>query len=232
MADGANANTTQQSTTAAPAAGAATGPAGAGAAGAGQSILSTPPADQTKAGGAAGEQTQQTTTTQQTTAAPAELELKFADGVQVDKAFLDGFKPLAKDLGLDSPKAQKFADFLVGYQKSAGEQQAKAQTAAVEQLKQKYTDAAKADKEYGGANFDASVALARKALVRFGTPELQKALADHGMENHPELIRWAVRVGKAIAEDSVAGTQTTATGGKPSAEEVLKQTYPTMFPKG
>jgi hypothetical protein len=227
MADGANST---QATTGAPAAGAATGPAGAGAAGASQSILSTPAAgtEQVNGGAAGAAGTEQKTTAP----APVDIELKFADGVQVDKALFDGFKPLAKEIGLDSAKAQKLADFLIGHQKSAGEAASKSQTDAVEQLSRKYIDAAKSDKEYGGANFDASIAQARKALVRFGTPELQKALEEHGMANHPELIRWAVRVGKAIAEDSVAGTQTNQTGGKPTAADILKQSYPSMFPKG
>lgn len=226
MPDGAN--SAQQTTQAAPAAAAATNATvpGAGAAGAAEPVLAAPAAAapvQTSAQQAA------PAAAAAAPAAPVEIELKFADGVQVDKGLIDGFKPIAKDLKLDSAGAQKLADYVVGYQAQA----AKAQETAAHQLTAKYVEAAKADKEYGGANFDVSVEIARKALVRFGTPELQKALELHGMSNHPELIRWAVRVGKAIAEDTVTGTQTQQTGGKLSNEELLKVTYPTMFaPKG
>ena len=65
--------------------------------------------------------------------------------------------------------------------------------------------AAKADKEFGGADFDKNVAQAVKAIEVFGTPELRTLLDESGLGSHPEVIRFAMRAAKGISESDVAG---------------------------
>jgi len=52
---------------------------------------------------------------------------------------------------------------------------------------------------------DANLGYAKSALTRFFSPEFKKLLVDTGLENHPELIRGLVKVGKEISEDRLPG---------------------------
>ena len=92
----------------------------------------------------------------------------------------------------------------------------------VEQQKS-WVEQAKADTEYGNDKFDESISVAVKARDNFGTSEFNEMLDSSGLGNHPEMIRFLNRVGKAISEDSVVvgGNSTSAL----SREAVL---YPSM----
>ena len=92
----------------------------------------------------------------------------------------------------------------------------------VEQQKSWVNDA-KSDAEYGGEKFDENISIAVKARDSFGTPEFNEMLDSSGLGNHPEMIRFLNRVGKAISEDSVVvgGANTT----EKTREAVL---YPSM----
>tara|TARA_R100000963_G_scaffold17201_1_gene11973 strand:- start:690 stop:1313 length:624 start_codon:yes stop_codon:yes gene_type:complete len=92
----------------------------------------------------------------------------------------------------------------------------------VEQQKS-WVDDAKSDAEYGGEKFDENISIAVKARDSFGTPEFNEMLDSSGLGNHPEMIRFLNRVGKAISEDSVVvgGANTT----EKTREAVL---YPSM----
>lgn len=136
-----------------------------------------------------------------------EIEFKLPDGVEADAELFGKFKPLAKDLGLKSEGAQKLVDLFVEGQKRWAEQ-------AVDQWTQQdkaWTDTLRTDKELGGADAQAKLNVARKAIQRFGGDELRKALDDLGIGNHPALVRFAYRVGQQISEDSIAGAR--GTGG-------------------
>jgi hypothetical protein len=58
--------------------------------------------------------------------------------------------------------------------------------------------------------------VAKKALDAFGTTELRSLLNESGLGNHPEVIRFMFRAGKAISEDSmVTGTKGEAKSAGP-----------------
>lgn len=159
-------------------------------------------------------------------AAPAaDIDVKLPEGVAPDTALIDEFKPLAKEMGLDSPKAQKLVDLFV---KAQGAQAEKMQ-AAVTQQQEQWVTAVKADKEFGGPALDANVKVAMRAIDKFGSPELKSLLNQSGLGNHPELVRFAYRIGKAFAEDSVAGSSSAPTQRNDEAQ--LRALYPSMFPK-
>jgi hypothetical protein len=156
-------------------------------------------------------------------ASAAEIEIKVPEGVEIDQGLLDAFKPMAKELGLDSAKAQKIVDLHTNAVKAQNERA----EAAWNEQKQAWRNAASSDKEIGGEKFTENVKLARTAIDKFGGPGLKQALNDLGIGNHPEIIRFAMRIGKAISEDSVtlAGTRpSTAT----DAEAKLRAAYPSM----
>lgn len=134
--------------------------------------------------------------------APEKYEdFTFPEGVEADKELMEQFTPLAKELNLSQDNAQKLVDL---YNSKLQEQWDASQN-SWENVKKQWGEAAKADKEYGGQNFQENLATARKALAQFGTPELKEAFDVTGTGNHPEFIRFLVRVGKAISEDGVVG---------------------------
>lgn len=155
---------------------------------------------------------------------PVEIEIKVPDGVQVDEAVLGKFKPLAQEIGLDSAKAQKVVDLYIEAQNGFA---SKAE-AAWNETKEKWREAVKQDPEIGGAKFNETVAMARRAIDKFGGPALKQVLNDLGIGNHPEVVRFAYRIGKAISEDSVAG----AAGSAPALsdeEAMLRKAFPSMY---
>lgn len=144
-------------------------------------------------------------------------EFTLPEGISLDKVALEKFTPLAKDLNLSQEQAQKVVDLY------AAEVLPHVQQAFAEQQAQKvegWLQSAMKDPEIGGARFDESVSIAKKALDAFGTPELKAALDDTGLGNHPDVIRLLANIGKRISEDRTAST-TSATGGTRSAAEIL-----------
>jgi hypothetical protein len=171
----------------------------------------------------------ETTTTEakepDSTAQAGEIEITVPEGVELDKGLLDKFKPIAKELKLDSKGAQKFVDL---YTQAISESNTQAEAAWNDQ-KQAWRDSAMKDPEFGGPKFKENVAVALKAIDKFGGPELRKAFNELGIGNHPEIIRFAYRAGKAISEDSIvhAGRPPTLT----DEQTKLRQAFPSMFPQ-
>lgn len=133
------------------------------------------------------------------------------EGVTLDADLLAEFTPVLKELNLSQASAQKVLDFAPKLLSQAVEG-IKAQLA---DEARSWHDAARGDKEIGGAKMAETLAVANKAFAKFGTPELKAFLASRGLNAHPELIRAFYRAGKAISEDRfVAGG---ASVGRPRA---------------
>ena len=125
--------------------------------------------------------------------APESYDFKMPEGVELDTAAADEFTAIAKELKLDQATAQKVAD--------VGAKMAQRQAEAHAKLVETWTEQVKTDKDIGGDKLDQSLAVARKALVKFGTPELRDVLNSTGLGNHPAVIRAFYNAGKAISED-------------------------------
>lgn len=200
---------TQTNTSATNDAAAAAAAAASGAKTTGTSLLTEPDKKTEGAAAGAGEQKKTADTGGDKAKAEAEqkkaaedFELKLPDGVQADKAFLDGFKALAKEHGLKGEQAQKYVDFYVQAQKQAVEASDKAWAEQNEAWKK----AVKDDKDLGGKNYDATLAHAKRFVAKFASPGLTKLLEESGLGNHPESVRLFAAAGKALAEDSVGGS--------------------------
>lgn len=148
------------------------------------------------------------------------IELKPIEGLAIDDKTLASFKDKAKELGLDSSKAQGLLEFYATTQKAALDAQAN----AAGQIIDGWTKTLQTDKEFGGAKLQATTAAAERAMQRFGSPELKKWFDETGVGQHPELVKTMARVGAAIKEDSVAGTAQPATGAEDPAAR-LKRKY-------
>lgn len=159
---------------------------------------------------------EQTTETKvETPEVPESYDLKMPEGVELDKAAADEFTAIAKELKLSAEGAQKLAD--------VGAKMAQRQAEAHANLVESWVEQVKTDKEIGGDKLDENLAVARKAIETFGTPELKDVLNATGLGNHPAVIKAFYKAGKAISEDAfVKGTT------KVSETDMAKKMFPTM----
>ena len=138
------------------------------------------------------------------------------DNFDMNEETLGEYHTFAKENNLTQEQAQRGVD-MVAQMKQAE------MTQWVEQQKS-WVDDAKKDAEFGGDKFEQNIAVAVKARDSFGTSEFNEMLDTSGLGNHPEMIRFLNRVGKAISEDSVVVGGTSTTGNQ-TRESVL---YPSM----
>lgn len=143
--------------------------------------------------------------------APEKYEFKPSeDGIEFDASVLASFSEVAKELNLPQEAAQKVLDKM-------GPVIAARQAEQVQAIKTEWLTTSQADKEFGGDKLGENLAVAKKALDAFGTPELRTLLQESGMGNHPEVVRFMFRAGKAISEDGfVAGTRKGAAQNDPA----------------
>ena len=128
-----------------------------------------------------------------------EFNAKVADAPEeLDPEVLTAFGDVAKELDLPQEAAQKVLD------KVAPVMQAR-QAKAVEDAKTEWANDSKSDQEFGGESLEANLEIAKTSLNKFGTDALKSLLSESGLGNHPEVIRFMYRAGKAISEDSYVG---------------------------
>ena len=176
------------------------------------------------AGGAAPESgTALTSAAPETPAAPESYaDFNVQKGVELPAGQMDAFKAAAKEAGWSQEVAQAAFDT---HTKLFSED-TKARTDTYEKQVNDWLKTSKADQEFGGQEYDANLKMAVSAIEKFGTPELSQLLNEYGIGNHPELIRFAFRVGKAIADDTVEGAASGgAGGGSNDLESVAKRLY-------
>jgi len=140
-----------------------------------------------------------------------EFNSKVADAPdELDPEVLTAFGEVAKDLDLPQEAAQKVLD------KVAPVIQAK-QAKAVEQARADWANESQSDEEFGGEKLAANLEIAKTSLKEFGTDALKSLLSESGLGNHPEIIRFMYRAGKAISEDGYVGNSqgANAKGGVP-----------------
>lgn len=157
-----------------------------------------------------------------TDAKPAPVELKLPDGIELDVKLVDGFKATAAELGLDSAKAQKVFDSFVGIQQA----QSKAADEAFVKQDAAWAAELKADPELGGTKWEAARVDIGRAVSHFKAEPALKILDAAGLGNHPALVRFVASVGRALREDSLAGTKAGAAAPERKPFEVIA--YPTM----
>ena len=138
------------------------------------------------------------------------------EGMVLDEAALTEATPMFKELGLNQEQAQKVID-LYAKQVQAGSQK---QNDDFNQLMNDWREQSKNDGEIGGDKFDENVKLAKSAIGKYGTLELKQLLEDHGVGNHPEVIRFMVRVGQTLKEDVPGETGNVTTKAKDHEEQL------------
>lgn len=119
------------------------------------------------------------------------------EGFDVDQDVLDMATPVFKDLNLSQENAQKVVDLFA----AVTAESEKRQLEGFAQLIGSWQEDAFKDPEIGGEKFEENAGIAMLAMDKFGTPELKELMNDHGVGNHPEMIRFMWKVGKLLKED-------------------------------
>ncbi len=134
--------------------------------------------------------------------APEKYEpFKIQDGLPVDEELLKQFSEQAKVANLTQDQAQKVVDYYGTLQKQ--QQDLFKQTTAEWKAQTLKSLGPTPEKE---------LVHAAKGRDAFFTPEAVKILSDSGLGNHPEIVRAFIKIGKAIADDTVVD------GGKGGGE--------------
>lgn len=152
--------------------------------------------------------------------APEKYEaFKVPEGMQAQPALVDSFSAVAKKHGLSQEAAQELVTFqmeamkadIASYDKRITEEKA-----SIPMLMAK-------DPVLGGANAVGNLATMQRALVAFGSPELTAFLdaKETGPDIYLHFARFAYKVGAAIKEDSVAGTQGNGAAAEKRGADVL-----------
>ncbi|GHU05560.1 hypothetical protein FACS1894205_5720 [Alphaproteobacteria bacterium] len=137
-------------------------------------------------------------------------DLGMIDG-EYDKERFDSFRAFAAENKVSLELAGK----MVAWEKAAVE----AQRSQFEQTRQGWVDEIKADKEFGGSNFEKTLSLAAKVLDNYSGPDreaLNDVLNESKLGDHPALLRLFARIGRDISEDhhvqsgAAGNSQTTA----------------------
>ena len=145
--------------------------------------------------------------------APEKYEWAAPEGVTLDESILGSLSEVAKELNMPQAAAQKLVDKIAPVM-------AQRQVEQFEALRTEWRQASISDQEFGGAKLTENMAVAKKALDAFGTPEFRQLLEQTGMGNHPELIRTFYRAGKAISEDGLVS------GSAPKAPRDARSLFP------
>lgn len=166
-------------------------------------------------GSAEGAQTDTKSDVEEKVGAPETYEdFKFAENVKPNEGALEKFKEMAKNANLPQEKAQELVDLQLEVMQDFVD----GQSAAWEDLRNSWVNVTKTDKEFGGANFKENLAIAKAPLTEWATPEFTSMLNETGIGDHPEMVRFMYRLGKAMKEDKMHVGGNPKASGKSHAE--------------
>jgi hypothetical protein len=151
------------------------------------------------------------------TGAPEKYDLKLPENSFLDAAVIEEIAAFSKERGFSNEHAQS----ILNRENARVEGFVKGQNEALEKQIDTWMTESKADKEIGGEAFAKNAELAHRVVERFGTDAFKKALNESGLGNHPELIRFVHRIGKAMREDQLVIPGASAGGAKKSMAELL-----------
>lgn len=149
--------------------------------------------------------------------APA-ITLKNPEGSVLGAARVEEIAAFSKARGFSQEQAQA----LLERENEGAKTVAQANVQALDKANESWLNEIKTDREFGGDNLKATTEFAKRAVDRFGSDALKKALNDSRLGNHPELVRAWARIGRAMAPDKIVV-------GGPGSEAVGKKDMATTF---
>lgn len=133
---------------------------------------------------------------QEKPAVPEQYQFTAAEGKEYDADVLKEYEAAAREIGLDNDQA----NLMLGRMSSMLEQRHSAQ---MEALSNQWAQQSRTDAEFGGDKLNENMAVAKRALQQYGSPELSDLLNQSGLGNHPAFIRMFYRVGLTLREDGM-----------------------------
>lgn len=149
-------------------------------------------------------------------AAPEKYEFVLPEGFTLAEEEAGEFEAFARENNLTNEKANLALALATKHVQKVQEQQLQQWKDNVEA----WGNTIRTDKTLGGDKLNASVAVAQKAVARFGSPELVAYLEETGLGNHPDLFRMCYRIGQHISEGGLI-TGAGSGEGRRSTAEVL-----------
>lgn len=149
----------------------------------------------------------------------SDWNLNPADFQGLSQDFVSGYESIAKELGISSVQASGMLEKAY----SLIQQQDKD---VVARQATEWQNSSRNDSEFGGRAFEANLEIAQRALNEWGGEQLINILNETGLGNHPEVIRFFYRAGKALSEDGFMR------GGVSTGKQVatFDQAAAAMFP--
>ncbi len=151
---------------------------------------------------------------------PAEYELKLQEGSALDPAAVDRISSLAKEKGLSQEAAQE----LLSREDEAVTSFRDNQITQHMEMRTKWVESIKTDKEVGGDKFNESAEIAKRVINEFADQELKSALDMTGYGDNPALFKFVVKIGQKLKVLNDSYVKATA----PSAPR--KELHEIMYP--
>ncbi len=123
--------------------------------------------------------------------------------VHMDEESMKAFAEVAKELNLSNDAAQKIVSKMEPML-----------AASITRNRAVWAEQAKADKEYGGANFASNMKAVHRVYRDTTSEGLRKVLKASGLDSHPEVIRHFYGLSKILGEGRIV----TSRGTKESAD--------------
>ena len=132
------------------------------------------------------------------------------DWTEIDKPTAEAFSALAKKLGLKQEGFDTLFNEIIPFLNDR-------QNERLNDVRQDFYQTAKADPEIGGAKWNESLTLARKALFQFTDAPTRELLQASGLDCHIGVIKAFRNIALAMSDDTVhSGTR--ATGERDAAK--------------
>ena len=154
--------------------------------------------------------------------APEKYDLQYDQGL-FDATAMAGACERFKKANLSNEQAQVVVKM--------AEEERQAAIAAHETQIEDWGNKVRTDKEMGGAHFDTTLMYANTALKRFDAGgQVFSVLDSTGYGNHPEVVRFLSRIGRALGEDGLV-TGKGKGGDEPLHERMFKNSLGAINPK-
>ena len=142
------------------------------------------------------------------------------ENIHVEPGLHDRFVGMAQSLNL----SQRGAQHLIDAHLSALDCQNHAHQDHHYRTRENWRSECQCDTEIGGPQMAANLARAREVMRTFGSPALRELLDESGLGDHPEVVRFFVRIGKAVGE----GNYVAGSGGVSKPLTPAQKLYPNM----
>lgn len=147
-------------------------------------------------------------------------DFNIPEGMHHNEAMLAEASAVFKEIGLTQEQAQSLVDLDVKNKQAEHDET----LAAWNKTMDDWRAESAADKEFGGTKLDESVVLAKKGRDAFGSAEFIQMLDVTGVGNHPEMVRFLVKLGKAVSEDVILQ----GSGAAPKSKDAAQIMFPNM----